>query len=360
MAIALSVAGIGVVSAADFGQGRTTTVYTLSNSATGNAVLAVTERNGHWSPLVSYPTGGNGTGVGLGSQGAIALAEDGSRLVAVNAGSNTLSAFAVAESGRLELIGIASSGGLDPISVTARGRLLYVLNAGNNTVSGIRLGNDGLAPIAGSTHALSAGAQAPVQVSFTPDGESLVIAEKASNTIDVLAVGEDGHLGSPRTTTSTGATPFGFDFDSAGHIVISDAAGGAPGASAVTSYRVGESGALGPISIVADLQTAACWVVVDRGGRHAFTTNTGSGTVSSYDISRGGVLSLHASVAAFAGGHPIDEALGGNGRELFVLDAGGRILSSEVLASGDLGSFGGAATGLPGSVTGLAASSDRD
>lgn len=359
LSIALSVVGTAVVPAADFDQGRANTLYTLSNAASGNAVLAVTERHGGGSVVVAFSTGGKGTGAGLGSQGAITFAEGGARLIAVNAGSNTVTAFAVSESGRLELIGSAPSGGLDPISVTARGRLVYVLNAGNNTVSGLRLGEDGLTPIAGSTAALSAGAVAPVQVSFTPDGESLVVAEKVSNTIDVLAVEEDGRLGSSRTTTSTGATPFGFDFDSAGHLVISDAVGGAPGKSALTSYRVRESGALTPISFVPDLQTAACWVVVDRRG-HAFTTNTGSGSVSSYDIAPNGSLTLHASVAASTGGHPLDEALGSGGHELFVLDGAGRILSTAVLASGDLGPVKVLAAGLPAGVTGLAASFGRE
>jgi len=359
LAMALSLAGTAVVPAAELGQGPANTLFTLSNAASGNAVLAVTERHGGGSAVVAFSTGGKGTGVGLGSQGAITLAEGGSRLIAVNAGSNTVSAFEVSESGRLELIGSAPSGGLDPISVTARGRFVYVLNAGNNTVSGLRLGEDGLAPIAGSNAALSAGAVAPVQVSFTPNGENLVVAEKGSNTIDVLAVDQDGRLGSPRATISTGATPFGFDFDSAGHLVISDAVGGAPGKSALTSYRVRESGALSPISFVPDLQTAACWVVIDRRG-HAFTTNTGSGSVSSYEIAPNGGLTLHASVAASTGGHPLDEALGSGGNALFVLDGGGRILSTAVLASGDLGPVKVVATGLPAGVTGLAATLDRE
>ena len=359
MAMALSLAGTAVVPAAELGQGPANTLFTLSNAASGNAVLAVTERHGGGSAVVAFSTGGKGTGVGLGSQGAITLAEGGSRLIAVNAGSNTVSAFEVSESGRLELIGSAPSGGLDPISVTARGRFVYVLNAGNNTVSGLRLGEDGLAPIAGSNAALSAGAVAPVQVSFTPNGENLVVAEKGSNTIDVLAVDQDGRLGSPRATISTGETPFGFDFDSAGHLVISDAVGGAPGKSALTSYRVRESGALSPISFVPDLQTAACWVVIDRRG-HAFTTNTGSGSVSSYEIAPNGGLTLHASVAASTGGHPLDEALGSGGNALFVLDGGGRILSTAVLASGDLGPVNVVAIGLPAGVTGLAATLDRE
>ena len=42
-----------------------------------------------------FATGGNGVGANLGSQGAIALVPDGHTLFAVNAGSDSISEFAV-------------------------------------------------------------------------------------------------------------------------------------------------------------------------------------------------------------------------------------------------------------------------
>ena len=57
------------------------------------------------------------------------MSRDGSVLVNVNAGSNTISAFAVTPRG-LRLIGTASSGGTNPNSVTIAGdNVVYVLNA---------------------------------------------------------------------------------------------------------------------------------------------------------------------------------------------------------------------------------------
>ena len=77
-------------------------VYVLSNSPAGNAVLDYSRAsNGTLSGPVSYPTGGTGTGGGLGSQGAVIL--DGDDLYAVNAGSNSITRFSVkraASSGR--------------------------------------------------------------------------------------------------------------------------------------------------------------------------------------------------------------------------------------------------------------------
>jgi 6-phosphogluconolactonase len=325
LAGALTVIGGGATSVSASQRGGTedsTTVYTISNAAAaagGNAVLAFrAHRGGGVTPLASIGTGGDGTGSGLGSQGAVALAAEGSRLLAVNAGSNTVSAFAIGDGGRLRLLGSASSGGSGPISVTAHGGLVYVLNAGDRTVSCLRLDGGGIHAILGSTRALSAGAKAPVQVSFTPDGEHLIVPEKVSDSIDTFAVGADGRLrGQLTTTVPNGTTPFGFDFDAAGHAIVSDAAGGAAGASAVTSFQVGESGSLRAISTVADLQSAACWIVTDRRGGHAYAANTGSGTVSSYDVDHAGNLTLRAAVATTTGGHAADEALAGG--TLFVL-----------------------------------------
>ncbi len=75
-------------------------VYALTNQASGNAV-AIFDRGADgslsWSSNVA--TGGTGAGSGLGSQGALALSDDGRWLFAVNAGSNDVSAFQVTASG---------------------------------------------------------------------------------------------------------------------------------------------------------------------------------------------------------------------------------------------------------------------
>ena len=55
--------------------------------------------------------------------------------------------------------------------------------------------------------------------------------------------------------------------------------------------------------------------------RLAFTTNTGSGTISSYAIGRHGRLSLLDDVAAEQGGAPIDAALTRGSRFLYVLNS---------------------------------------
>ena len=67
-------------------------VYALTNSATGNAVLVYNRAaDGSLSYSTSYATGGLGLGGGLGSQGAVTLSSNGHFLLAVNAGANSIS-----------------------------------------------------------------------------------------------------------------------------------------------------------------------------------------------------------------------------------------------------------------------------
>jgi 6-phosphogluconolactonase len=84
---------------------------------------------------------------------------------------------------------------------------VYVLNAGGTpNITGFRLHQNRLTPIAGSTRALPAGS-APAQVSFSPDGAFLAVTLKARNQIAVFPV-VDGLAGAPVYSPSAGQTPF--------------------------------------------------------------------------------------------------------------------------------------------------------
>ncbi|HUI72323.1 MAG TPA: beta-propeller fold lactonase family protein, partial [Spirochaetia bacterium] len=127
-ASANEVSSIGATIAAEGGRAA---VYTLLNSATENmiAIFARAE-DGTLTPAGTVPTGGKGTGSGLGSQGAVVLSDDGAWLYAVNAGSNTISMFRVDRG--LTLASTFPSGGIQPISLALHDHLLYVLNAGGS------------------------------------------------------------------------------------------------------------------------------------------------------------------------------------------------------------------------------------
>src|SRR5262245_57762362 len=153
-------------------------VYTSSNGATGNQVIAFDRAgDGSLSPAGSFATGGNGTGSGLGSQGALGLSRSGRFLYVVNAGRDSISTFEV-RGGGPQLKDTTPSGGDQPISLTVRRGLLYALNAGSGTISGFSVSHGDLTPLAGSTRPISG--SGPAEVEFSNGGDVLVVTNKAT------------------------------------------------------------------------------------------------------------------------------------------------------------------------------------
>src|SRR5262249_32460581 len=146
-----------------------------------------------------------------------------------------------------------------------------------------------------------------------------------------FALDEGGRAAPLTCHPSVGQTPFGFAFPArrARHdhdratLIVSEAFGGAANASAATSYLL-DDGNIDPITRSAPTtQSAACWVAITPDGRFAYTTNTGSGTVTGFGVTRPGALErLDAGVTGMTGGAPIDAAVSEDGDRLFVLVSG--------------------------------------
>lgn len=308
-------------------------VYTMTNAPPNAVMVYSRSAAGTLTPAGPFATGGIGTGTGLGNQGAVVLSRNNRWLFAVNAGSNDVSVFDVLPKG-LELVDRVPSGGNLPVSVTVHGKLVYVLNAGDpNNITGFSLSRDGkLTPLAGSTRPLSAAMTGPAQVQFSPDGDLLVVTEKATNVIDVFSI-DDGLPGARVPTVSNGATPFGFSFGLRDQVFVSEAFGGALDASAVSSYSANADGTLTLVTGSAPTtETAACWVVVTDDGRFAYTTNTGSDSITGYRISHDGRLTILDADGRTAvtgpGSAPIDLALSLGSQFLYSLDSGDHKISA--------------------------------
>ena len=248
---------------------------------------------------------------------------------------------------------------MQPVSVTVHRGLVYVLNAGSDSITGFRLGRHGrLEALAGSTRALSGSGTAPAQISFAPDGDVLMVTEKATNRIVTFAVDRDGLPGFAQVQNSNGQTPFGFAFGKRDQVFVSEAFGGAPDASATSSYELDQDGWLTTISAsVGTNQTANCWVVVTPNGRFASVTNTGSGSISGYLIAFDGTIALldAGGRTGVTGGGPIDLALTSDGRFLYSLNTGTNTIGAfRVRADGSLSALPSTA-GLPVGANGLAA-----
>lgn len=333
-------------------------VYTNSNQPGGSAILAFDRAaDGSLTPAGSYPTGGTGTGTGLGNQGGVILAGNGRYLLTANAGSNDVTSFLVRPDGSLERIGTWPSGGVQPISITEHHGIVYVLNAGGSGgITGFTFDKGRLTMIAGSTRPLSGGAVGPAQVNFDASGRVLIVTEKGTNSISTYVVAPTGIATGPTALPSSGQTPFGFAV-SRGLLVVTEAFGGAADASAVSSYEIRPDGGLHLLSAsVPTTETAACWLVITGDGRFAYATNTGSNTITGYAISKGKLTRLEADgVSATTGGAPSDIALARNSQFVYSRNGSGNTITGFAIgAGGDLTPVNGTIT-LPAGTNGLAA-----
>ena len=346
-ALAAAVGAIGLAAAAGLSAfagparaadttGTAGAVYTMTNSPGGNAIEAYARASdGSLTPAGTFPTGGDGGALGSGH--SIVVSRDGRVVVNVNAGSNSISAFAATPQG-LHLIGTASSGGTDPNSVTMAGDgLVYVLNAGSKTIAGLRLGPGGLRPVPGSAQSLNAEATVPRQIQFSNDGQVLVVDEGGSSTIDTFVVSPDGTAGPAITTSSAGGGPFGFDFDRAGHLLVSDA-GLSTGRSGATSYDVAGDGIVTANGAAVPIdQAAACWLAA--AGRFAYTANAGSGNIGRYAVAADGTLTALGStpIENDPTSSPHEEGVSAGQNYLYVLAQGlSQIVGYRVGADGSL------------------------
>jgi len=309
---------------------RTGTVYAMTNAADNNEVLAFFRGiDGKLTFMAAYSTNGSGTGAAvvdpLQSQGSLILSHHDHFLFAVNAGSNSISSFLVDKRGKLTLADVEPSGGVMPNSLSFFGNLLYVSNVGDaannipSNVTGFFVKKDGrLIPITGSTTLLSAPDAQPASVVFSPNGKQLVVSELSTNLLSVFQVNKDGTLTGPTINESGGAGPFGSAFLSTGLLLVAEA-----GANALSSYITHRDGTLNVISgSVPNGQAAVCWGVPSRGEHFAFTSNTGSGTITTYRIKENGILTLlnivYSTLKEIAA--PIDSGVSADGGNFYVLN----------------------------------------
>ena len=318
------------------GDHRKGAVYMMTNQAAGNQLAVFArDKQGLLEFPVFYATGGNGTGDGLGSQGAIAIDDVGDNLYVVNAASDTISVFDLTKK-EPTLIQVISSGGMFPNSIGLSDNLLYVLNAGGSVggvdaITGFKVADSGkLTPLKNSTRGLSAASVLPAQVSFSPDNQWLVVTERTGNNIDVFMVLDDGTTSSPTFTPSPVTDTFGFVFDSAGYLVVTQANNGTPPGS-VSSYQILANGTAEAItnSLVTGTQLAPCWNAITSNGKYVYTVNTASASVSAIALdSNTGTLTLLNPVGGGGlagllppGTTPTDAAILGN--EVLYVNVGG-------------------------------------
>lgn len=296
-------------------------VFVQNDDVTGNAVIAYDRSpSGELQEAASYATGGLGGALTgsvvdhLASEGS--LSYDRGLLVAVNAGSDTITTFAV-YGDRLVRLQVLPSGGSFPVSVALHGDQVFVLDARDGgAIQGYLRVGDRLVEVPAWHRGLGLDpaqtpefTSTPGQIGFTPDGRRLVVTTKnGSNAVLVYDLSRFG-LGAPVVTQLPGAVPFGFAFDSRGALVLTEA-----GTNSVATFWIARSGELVPLASAATGQAATCWAVV--AGRQVYASNAGSGTLSGYRLGDEGDLQSLGTTATDAG--TVDAATSPHGHFLYV------------------------------------------
>jgi 6-phosphogluconolactonase (cycloisomerase 2 family) len=316
-------------------------LFVQTDNLAGNAVAAYQRgSDGRLYGEHLYKTGGLGGMLGgsqvdhLASQGSLQYDAAQHLLFAVNAGSDTVTTFAV-RGASLKRVQVISSGGDFPVSVTVHGDLVYVLNAlGGGNVHGYQIGGGRLKAIPNSTRPLGLDPNAtpqftttPGQVTFTPSGTQVLVTTKGNtNAVDVFGVDKGGALSStPQTNTLSGDVPFSAAFLPNGKVAISEA-----GPNAVADFTLAADGQLTQIDSVATGGTATCWILAD--GHSVFAGNAGSAAESRITVGSGDSLTLAGSTTTDAG--TVDATSADNGRYLYVQTGGNGIVDEFAVGAG--------------------------
>jgi DNA-binding beta-propeller fold protein YncE len=320
-------------------------VYTISNDPVNSGLIVLEQQaDGSLREMAGSPvmTGGKGlSGGDIDQQGAVRVAGD--FVLAVNPGSHTIAVLMKDKTGMPVPVNGSPfpSGGENPISLSVRGNVVYVVNQAlpfanprsKPNITGFRLMKDGkLMPIPGSTLTFPVG-MGPAQIEFAPTGDAVALtagfqAENGSVIHGGMLMPSGViKLGTPVRPRGASGT-VGFSWCPTGdRILVSNFRG-----SAVTVFDIdpatGSPKQLG--DAVGDKEEAACWTAISADGKALYVANYVSNSVSVFDVMENGSVKLLGSVKRR--GTPStpdtkDLILSADGHYLYALGANSRTLS---------------------------------
>jgi 6-phosphogluconolactonase (cycloisomerase 2 family) len=296
-------------------------VYVETNIMTpnGNSIAAFSRgSNGQLQQIPGSPflTGGAGTqytGVAVGPEDSdqdVISNRDHTLLFAVNSGSDSIAVFHIKANGSLVPVDGSpfSSGGNDPVSLDLVGNILFVVNKSgdfgrpsavlpNYTTLQVR-NNGSLTPTPESTNDTAHGYQSavsvaagssPSQAHVVPNTDLLFGTDFLGGLIQRFRFDNTGGLhqlsplalpASEFTDTTTGRLPL----DLWHHPSLPLIYVGFVTDNKLGVYEYNEKGRLAFIRTVPNSGQAICWIRTNRKGTRLYSTDTGTNSVSVYDL----------------------------------------------------------------------------
>ncbi|HUC54165.1 MAG TPA: beta-propeller fold lactonase family protein [Candidatus Cybelea sp.] len=168
----------------------------VTERATNNIDVFAVQADGRLAPIVVNTNGGPGSfSVTFAPNGAALVSETGP--AGVSNGS-AISSYAVEANGTLTAISasVPTLGAANCWNaVTPDGRFVYVSNAGSATISGFAIGATGsLTPIAGTVVGANPSGATNLDVTVSADGKFLYTLNTGNGTIGIFAIQKDGTL----------------------------------------------------------------------------------------------------------------------------------------------------------------------
>ena len=314
-------------------------VFAMSNSVEQNTIVAYSRADDGSLTLVGeFATDGLG-GDFDGDEGLDPLISayslintpDNEYLMAVNAGSNTISVLAINDDMSLEVVDVEDTGGVGPNSLAFNNGIVYVTNIDadgefegepdqEGSINGFTFEDGDLTPIPGSLRELD---NRPSAVRFTPDGEYLAVSSINAGSASLASANEDSIVvfgldadGVPTDAPTSGTTStlrdnaegrnlpsaIGFevvDRSNGTFAIVTEArefqSDGQPPAfpalqtGSVSTYQIGGEGELkaSQLDLLAGQtptvgQRTACWIVVSPDGEYFWVANALDASISSY------------------------------------------------------------------------------
>jgi YVTN family beta-propeller protein len=217
---------------------------------------------------------------------AAAVSPSGTLLLVANAGSNSVSRFAVGVDGSLSALSATATttgAGPDGVAFTPDGAHVYVANGTDGTIS--ILDGQGTA-VQGTPVPAGAGVSG---LTVSSDGKRLYAANTGDDTVSGWAIATDGSLTElPGSPYAAGDGPRGIAISPDGSRLLTANSLG----STASRFAVGADGTLGTAASTPVVAGAGS-VAISPDGTHAFFAGTSS--VAAYDLSSTGTITAHGA-----------------------------------------------------------------